>query len=153
MKATAAVLTITLVIVGFGLVTNAIAQTEDAGVVAVDAGPVDQPKAELPDNEIGVLGELVKSVKAGEWRYAAALALTMLMLLLNRFRDKLKWFKGDRGGAVLVAVLALAGAVATALASDATLDWRLFLGAAGVMWTAVGGYTWVKRLIWPTKDE
>jgi hypothetical protein len=134
-----------------GPAETAESRPELAGGTATPANtvPADSPPNQPASDPLTTLGKLVDSVRGGQWRHAASLALILVMLALGKVRGKLKWFKGDRGGAVLVGILALAGALSTALASDAALDWRLFLGAAGVMWTAVGGYTWAKRLIWP----
>lgn len=93
--------------------------------------------------------ELVLAVKNGHWRMAASLALVLLMLGIRRFRDKLPYLKGDRGGAILVGIMGLAGALSAALATDAALDYKLVLGALGATWMAVGGYTWVKKILWP----
>jgi len=120
---------------------------------APPAEPASTPAEKADEDPLGSLSELVKAVKEGNWRYAASLVLALLMLGLSKARrwgPMQKAFSGDRGGALLVGILALAGAFATALASSEPLDWKLFVGAAGVMFTAVGGYTWIKRLVWPS---
>ena len=138
------------------------ALAQDAGALAAPAAaPAPAAEAaEAPDlaeraeaDPLAVGLELVDAVRKGNWRLAIALGLALLMVLGAKARDKVKWFRGDRGGALLVMGLSLAGALATALASDAALDWKLFLGAAGVAWTAVGGYTWFKRLVWPKDTD
>jgi hypothetical protein len=125
-------------------------------LVALPAEALAYPVADLVDTveaDVGsALGELVSAAKSGNWRYVLALSLSLLLVVFAKLRDKVKWFRGDRGGAIAVMVLSIGGALATALASDASIDFKLFLGAAGIAWTAVGGYTWVKRLIWP-KDK
>jgi len=123
------------------------------GAEAVVATGAQTPAAKVEADPAGSARELVAAIRGGNWRYVAALALAFMMFLLSRVRDKVKWFKGDRGGAILVGILAVAGALSTALASSGPIDWRLLLGAAGVMWTAVGGYTWLKRLIWPADKK
>lgn len=108
------------------------------------------PAAEAESDPLGAIERLVQSIRGGHWRLAVALVLSLLMLGLSKVRDRVSWFSGDRGGAILLGVLALTGAISTALATPATpLDWKLFVGALGVMWTACGGYVWVKRIIWP----
>lgn len=119
----------------------------DAG--AVTPGTVATPTTPKTAEPEVMTEDIIKAVRSGQWRMAASLALGLIMLFLGKVRDKVKWFKGDRGGALLVALLAFAGALSTALASDAPLDWKLLLGTLGVMWTAVGGYSWIKKLIWP----
>lgn len=127
-----------------------------SAAMVVDAGVAAAESADLVgtvEADVGsALGELVTAAKAGNWRYVLALSLSLVLIVFARLRDKIKWFRGDRGGAIAVMVLSMGGALATALASDASVDFKLFLGAAGVAWTAVGGYTWVKRLLWP-KDK
>jgi hypothetical protein len=92
---------------------------------------------------------LVQAFRSGDWRLVAAFALIALMVGLRRIREKLPWFQGDRGGAIMVMLLSLAGALSTSLATDAPVDVRMFLSAVAIAWTAVGGYTWLRRLIWP----
>lgn len=121
-------------------------------VPATPATPVVDPVAAAEVDPLGTVDKIVSAVRAGEWRFVASLLLALLMVALSRIREigpAKKFFSGDRGGAILVGILAVSGALASALATDARLDWRLFLGAAGVMWTAVGGYTWFKRIVWP----
>lgn len=115
--------------------------------IAVSPQPAVTP---APADPLTTGGDLIQAVRSGQWRLAASLALALLMLLLGKARNA-SWspFKGDRGGAILVGLLAFAGALSTALATSAPLDWKLLLGTMGVLWTAVGGYTWIKRIIWP----
>ena len=126
---------------------------------ALDSGPVLTEAAEsspAPASEadpVGILFQIINDVRTGNWRLVAAGGLALLMLVLTKLRDKVRWFKGDRGGAVLVMLLSLGGALSTALFSSAELDLKLFLGAAGIAWTAVGGYTWLKKLLWPGDAE
>lgn len=96
-----------------------------------------------------VAGEVAQDVRRGNWRHAVSGALALLMIALSGYREKIPWFKGDRGGAILVGILGLGGAFSTALAGNAPLDWQLFLGTFGVVWGAVGGYTWIKQIFWP----
>lgn len=136
---------------GPGEVAGAI---DDAGDDGADAGapevPVDTPVA---DDPAGAVERFITAVREGNIRIAVGLGLSLLMIVLARIRKKVPWFSGDRGGAILVMLLSLLGAFGTALLSDATLDYKLILGAIGVAWTAVGGYTWVKRLIWPPDQK
>lgn len=128
-----------------------------------DPTPLESAQAD----PIGTVGQLVADVRAGDWRHAAALVLVLLMLGLRKLTGKhgdgrsasqswwpaaSNFFRGDRGGAVLVGLLALGGALATAIPTDAPLDWRLFAGALVAAWTAVGAFTWFKR-IWSPKDK
>ena len=98
---------------------------------------------------VDALMQLVTAAKEGNWRLVAALGLGLSMLVFNKVRPRIKWLKGDRGGAVSVMAMSLAGAFSTALLTDAEMDLKLVVGAVGVAWTAAGGYTWMKRLLWP----
>ncbi len=125
------------------------APVEASPVSKAEDAPAKTPAESVESDPVGAAGTLVQAVKGGQWRLVASLVLAFLMMALAKLRSKIKWFEGDRGGAVLVGVLALAGAFSTALAADAKIDFKLFLGALGVMWTAVGGYSWFKRILWP----
>lgn len=146
----------------------AMAQPTDAAPAALDvtiapttAKPGDKPdkpteatKALTPaeaaeEDPVGTAAEVVNDIRAGNWREAVVGLLALLMFGLVRVRDKIKIFKGDRGGAALVMVLAVVGSLTVALATEAPLDWRLFLGAATAAWTAAGAVGWFKRIIWP----
>ena len=141
---------------------TASAASSDAGIaapspeVAPDAGPtagadkgsadksaaIDTSGTVAPDPSV-----VVEAVRTGNWRLVAVCVLIFAMFGLRRIRDKIPLFKGDRGGSILIMVLALMGAVTASLATSEPITGGMFLGAAGVAWTAVGGYTWVKRLI------
>lgn len=108
---------------------------------------------DFESDPFGSLSAFVAAIKLGNWKLVAGIALAGVMMVLSKVRDKIKWFKGDRGGAVLVMVLSLAGALSTGLMAGAAFDLKMVLGAIGVAWTAVGGYTWLKRLIWPQDQE
>jgi len=132
---------------GTGPVPAWVGEAEDTATTTASVETPAPPTVE--EDPMGAVERLIGHVRAGEWRMVAALILAFVMLALAKVRDRIRWFKGDRGGAVLVMLLALGGALSAALATDAAVDWRLFLGAVGVAWTAAGGFTWFKRLIWP----
>ena len=138
------------------LLSTAFGAPADAGPSATEAEampatpPVVLSPAETVENDpVGATFMILRSIKAGDWRYVAAMALGLLMFGLNRARGKIKFFDGDRGGAILVATLAIAGGLSASLAAGAAIDVSLFIGAFGVMLTSVGGYTWFRRLLWP----
>lgn len=144
-----------LMFLGLMMVFSAVshAQPTDAAPAAVSApaasgAPATAP-AEPERDTASTADQVVRDVRAGNWRYALAGLLFLAMAGLSKVRDKVKWFKGDRGGAVLVMLLALGGALSTSLFSTEPLTPKLFIGAVGVAWMAVGGFTWFKRLIWP----
>ena len=135
----------------------AVAEDLDAGaeVAATTDTPPDTPAPTPPDIEedpIGSIKLFIESIKTGNWRMVGSLALVLIMLILSKVRDKIKFFSGDRGGAVLVMLLGLLGGFSAALAADATFDWKLVLGIVGTVWTGVGGWTWFKRLVYPQES-
>jgi hypothetical protein len=98
---------------------------------------------------LSAIEQIVEAARGGRWLLVAAGALILVMFGLRKARDHFKWFKGDRGGALLVILLSLAGALSTALATSASVDWKLFVGALAVAFTASGGYNNIRRIIWP----
>jgi hypothetical protein len=146
----------------------AAAEEFDAGAVAITHEPPADETIELgageapaeipgvPDIEgdpIGSVEQFVSAIKAGNWKMVGSLALALIMVLLAKARKKVKWFSGDRGGAILVMLLGLLGGFSAALASGDGIDWKLAVGVIGLVWTGVGGVTWLKRVIWPKDAE
>lgn len=125
------------------------AATSPAAAGPPTAAPADPaPAATTPPAPS--VDRAVTALRTGDWRLLAAIVLSFIMAGLGRLRARVAWLRGDRGGAVLVAALALLGSLAVSLEAGAPIDAKLFLTALAITWTAVGGYTWVKRLIWPT---
>ena len=102
-----------------------------------------------PTEAAGVATDVVNDVRGGNWRHAVAGLLVLVMFGLHKARDRIGWFKGDRGGAILVGVLGFGGALSTWGFSDAPFDWMLMVGAMFTVWTSVGAYTWIKQIISP----
>lgn len=108
------------------------------------------PEAKDP---IDTAGAVIKDVRSGDWRYAIAGILSLLMLGLAKARDNTDWFSGDRAGALLVLGLGVGGGLVTALYADGPLDWRLLAGAVGTAAMAAGGYTLAKQILWPSDQR
>jgi hypothetical protein len=111
---------------------------------------------EIAEDPVGALTQLVEAVRTGQWRMAAAVALSLLMFGWNWLR-KTDWLKSkidlskDRAGAISVLALAVAGGLLTSLAADAPLDYKMVLGG---LWTAVeaaGLFVLIKK-IWKPAD-
>jgi hypothetical protein len=118
-----------------------------AEVVATPAPPVDS-------DPIAIGKDILQAAKGGQWRLLVAGILSLLMTLSWKLKIR-TWsiFKGDRGGAILLMILALAGSFSTALATEAPVSLELVLGAVSVAFTSVGAWQWGKRLLWPKDDE
>lgn len=123
--------------------------------VAATPGPVpDEVPAEkaaaAQADPAGAAGEVLKDLVHRDWRQAASGAVFLMMGLLARLRPRLPWFKGDRGGALLLLLVSLLGGLGTALAAQASVLSGWFL--LGSLWTAVGAaglHAITTRLLWP----
>lgn len=104
---------------------------------------------DLSDDPISAVSLLVKSVRDGDWKKFAAVALSLMMLGLGRYRDKIPWFSGDRGGVVLVFTLSATGALVTSLLAGAPVDAIMFFAAADVGLLAIGGFVAIKKVFFP----
>lgn len=132
-----------------------LAPLEDAEREAINYGAENTdptPADKAAKHPVGTATDVVNDIRTGNWREAVAGFLALLMLGLGKTRGKIGWFRGDRGGAVLVLTLALAGTVSAALASDAALDWRLFAGAISLATSSAGGYVLIKKIFWPRRN-
>lgn len=110
------------------------------------------PMDKAEEDPLGTASQMVKDIRSGNWRMVAASALALLMLLLMRFRDKIKWFGTDRGAASLVMLLSLGGGFSTSLAAGLPIDFSLVASIVGTAWMAAGGYHWFRSMFWP-KDK
>lgn len=123
----------------------------DGAAIEVNAPDLSAPSASAPDNEVDAIKRAYAAIQNNDWRSFAALVLILITLVVRRFEAKLPgWFRGDRGGVVLVFVLALlgtAGSAALAGASFASLG--LYGNALVLALQAIGGYVGIKRLLWP----
>jgi len=104
---------------------------------------------DLSEDPISAVSLLVKSVRDGDWKKFAAVALSLMMLGLGRYRDKIPWFAGDRGGVVLVFTLSATGAIVTSLLAGAPVDATMFLAAGDIGLLAIGGFVAVKKVLFP----
>ncbi|NVJ26873.1 hypothetical protein HUW62_37210 [Myxococcus sp. AM011] len=88
------------------------------------------------------------AVTGQNYALVASLVVVLLVYLLRRFGGSfIPFFNTDRGGALLVLGVSLAGAVANALAAGAPFSLSLMLTAVKVALTAAGGFTLIKRLL------
>jgi len=91
---------------------------------------------------------LLDAVQSRNYALLVALVVVLAVYLLRKFGgSRLPFLRTDRGGALLVLGVALAGAVANALAAGAPFSGELLLTAVRVALTAAGGFTLVKRLV------
>lgn len=103
-----------------------------------------------PDPEqTGAFVKLVlDAISSRNWPLVAALAVVLAVWLVRRFATtRIPWLGTDRGGAVLVLVTSLAGAVASALLGGAGLSLPLLVEALSVALSAAGGFNLTKKLL------
>lgn len=135
------------------LITSDLVTPPPAEVTAPPAADPTAPTV-APDSATksagGLLSDVFSGFKGGNWRLVVAGILSLLMIALGKVRE-MPWspFKGDRGGAILVLLLAEITAVIGALGLDAPVTFSLILGALLTGATAAGGYAIVRRIIWP----
>lgn len=91
---------------------------------------------------------VLDAVQSRNYALIVALAVVLVVFLLRKFGgSRLPFLRTDRGGALLVLGVSVAGAVANALAAGAPFSGALMLTAVRVALTAAGGFTLVKRLV------
>lgn len=125
-----------------------LAHGDDAGVSA-PAPVVDSATGETGD--VGSdISQVIASARSGNWKLLLGGLLSLLMTLAYKFKVReLAIFKGDRGGAILVMLLALMGAFASALSLNQPINLNLVVSAIGIAFTAVGGWAWFNKILKP----
>lgn len=90
------------------------------------------------------------AVMSGEYVYAAALALVLLVAIASRYGSRWMPFLGTGPGKVLLVVLgSFAASVSTALAAGVALSAAMFWTATKVAVTAAGGFSILKAMLKP----
>lgn len=93
---------------------------------------------------------LMQAAQDRNWALLISLALIGAVAAVRHLLgQKVPFLKTDLGGTLLVLVMGTAGGVATALLAGTAFSWALIPAAAGVAFTAAGGYTMLRRLVLP----
>jgi hypothetical protein len=120
----------------------------------IAAAPPAPPAVAIPDpsqDPGGVVASLLAAAKAGQWRLLAGLVLSVLVWAARRWGSgAVPWLKTDRGGAVLVLLLALLGGIGTSLAGSGPFGLSLLVNSLSMAFVSAGGYTVVKRILSPS---
>lgn len=96
---------------------------------------------------VAVAKAIVDAAQHHNWRYLVALCLGVVVFLLRKYvGNYVPWFKTDRGGAVLVLLVGVLGAVTTVLLSPYSLSMDHIVDAVANAVTAAGGYTILKKV-------
>ena len=101
-----------------------------------------------PGNLTSFAQTAFSAVTSHNWALVASLAVIAVVYVLRKFAGpKLKWITTDRGGAFLVIVVSVAGALANALLAGAHVGWGVLLTALQVGLGAAGGWAVVRKLL------
>jgi hypothetical protein len=123
------------------------------GVAAADTGSGSSAPIPDPDSNPGdFLEQSFAALRSGNWTIVAAFALIGVTWVARKpwALGRIKFLSTDRGGVVLALSVSLIGGFAHALAATGKLPDLTTLKA--ILTTAVagmGGYTALKRLVWP----
>lgn len=127
-----------------------VAQADAAPAALADAGPVGPATLPTLDNSDAFMKNAFDAVMSKNWTMVTALALIAFVWLLRKFGSKrLPFLATDRGGAMLVMVTSVLGALATALGAGRPVSGDVLRQAVTLGFLAAGGWTWVKKVMRP----
>lgn len=110
--------------------------------------------AGVPDptaDPAGFLALVVGALQAREWVVLAALMVVGLVAAVRKWGpSQWAWLRQDRGGAALALVWGVVVAVAASLIGGAAPSGRMLLDGALLGATAAGGWTLVKKILFPS---
>ena len=105
------------------------------------------PTPPSPDNAEAFIQTVFDAVMNKNWMWAGALALIAAVWFIRKFGAKKIPFLGtDHGGAVLVMVTSILGAVATTLGAGKSINVGVLRQAVMIGFMGAGGWTWVKKM-------
>lgn len=132
------------------------------GDAAEPESPASEPDAdadgaeEVPDDAVGLLERAYRAVTSGDWSGLGGAVLLLIAMVATQRKflgGVIDFFATDRGGVVLVFLNAFGGALGHSLLVEVSGgDMKLgaaLLAALGVAIGAIGGYTGVKKFLWP----
>lgn len=97
-----------------------------------------------------LLDLLVRAASSGNWYFVLSALLVAAVWAARKYLSpKIPFLGGDVGGILLAFAMAFFGAVASALGAGAPISMPLFVAAAKIAFTAMGGYTALKKLVGP----
>lgn len=96
--------------------------------------------------------QVYNAVRGGQWMVVAAMAVVGLVWLLRNWPglvSKVPFLSTDRGGVLVTLATSLLLPLATAVLAGKVIGWSDVEAAGMLALTAIGGYTGLKRLLWP----
>lgn len=106
--------------------------------------------AAAPDDGslLDLLKPVVSAVTSGEYVYASALALVLVVAAIRKYgSERVKFFATEAGAAVLVLAGSFASAIATTLGNGGSLSYDTARAAALIAVAAAGGFAIAKELV------
>lgn len=131
------------------------AEVAPEGTIGPDGVPATMPapSVEIPDlgaDPVGWASRLYEAVRSGSWVLVVGLALIGAIYAVRRWvLASWAWAQTDRGGVAVAGGVALAGALANATLAGEWPDGKTLVAALQVALVAMGGYTGVRKLLWP----
>lgn len=107
-----------------------------------------------PESSSSMAQTLFDGVVHGQWWLVAGAALSLVTLGLRSWHPS--WLGGDRGGVILVSILAITGGLGSALVAtgDASaINLTLLAAIAKVLFTAISAYVMPKKLLFPAPPD
>lgn len=96
---------------------------------------------------------LWSAVESGNWWAVTAAGLAIAVFWARKaLARRWPWIASDRGGVLSLLVGGTLGGVAIALLGGQALGLGVVFAAAKVAFTAAGGFSVLRKLIWPDKD-
>jgi hypothetical protein len=106
----------------------------------------------VPDpSDLGAfLKQVVSAAAAGQWKILAGLAIVALVWAIRRYGAKVWPFLAtDSGGAWVVFVTGVLGAVGASLYAGQGFSWATLAVGVGLAWTAGGAWSGVRKMLRP----
>lgn len=108
----------------------------------------------LPEDLSELAKPVLDAIMAGQYAYAVALGLVLLVAVARRYGSRHWTFLGTGAGAALLALVGgFGGAMATALGVGASLSADLLWKSLGVAASAAGFFSLAKALVVPVLEK
>ena len=117
--------------------------------------PSQQPLAvDAVTANVDLFEVLWKAAHDGQWRLVIAVALLIAVMAVRRYSSHLPgkidaWLKSDAGAVSFTWLASGLASVVTTLMSGHHLGWDALTSAVGVATSAAGGYTAIRKALWP----
>lgn len=122
--------------------------------VAADAGAAAETIKDVGEDPVGFAKDTYDAVKSGQWWLLASLIVVAITFVARKWGAKvIPWLKTDRGGTVLAFAVAFLGGLAHAVAAEGSPSWEMLQTSLKVALGAVGGYTGLRKTLFPSDKK